>query len=289
MKANTSPLKKVTDTAFWVASYRAIESKKNNPLFVDPLAELLSGKHGNKVSNTMKPVAKYAYWSITIRTRLIDDYLLKYISEGYQTIINLGAGLDTRPYRLSLPSDVRWIELDFPEVIEFKNDKLKDQTANCELERIAVDLSDRSECVRIFSEINDRSGSAIILTEGVIPYLTEELVSSLAKDIHHQPNFELWIAEYYAPEMYARYQSPGFKNLLGDAPFRFFPANWFSFFENNGWNRKEIQYLHDVAAKHNRKFPLPWWASVIRTIIGEKRMMKTMRKYFAYIVFEKKL
>lgn len=287
MKSNTATIQNVSDTAFWVASYRAIESKKEHPLFRDPLAGLLTGEYGKKVSDSMKPIARYAYWSVTIRTRLIDEYILDYVKRGYKTIINLGAGLDTRPYRLDLPPEIQWIEVDFPEVIELKNEKLKDQKSKCQLERIGLNLSHQTEREKLFGELNHRIGPALILTEGVIPYLNEDAVSSLATDIKNQSNFKLWIAEYYSPEAYPRYQSSKFKSLLGDSPFQFFPRDWFSFFEDCGWTQKETHYLYDEAEKHNRKFPLPWWALILKSIIGEKRMMKDIRKFSAYIVFEK--
>ena len=284
---NTSSIRNISDTAFWVASYRALESEREDALFRDPLAALLVGEYGEKVSNAMKPIARYAYWSVIVRTCLIDEYILKYVSQGYKTIINLGAGLDTRPYRLSLPQGIQWIEVDFPEVVDLKNEILKFHRPKCDLERIGLDLSNRAERERLFGELNHRIGPALILTEGVIPYLNESSVSSLAHDIKNQSNFKLWIAEYYSPEVYPRYQSQKFRSLLGGAPFQFFPSDWFSFFEGCGWTQKEIKYIHDEAGKHNRKFPLPWWASLLRLIIGEKRMMKKIRKFSAYIVFEK--
>lgn len=288
MNSNTSTIQTVSDTAFWVASYRAIESEKKNALFRDPLAGLLTGEHGKKVSGSMKAFAPYAYWSVTIRTRLIDEYIFKYVDQGYRTIINLGAGLDTRPYRLSLAPEIQWIEIDFPEIIALKKEKLKEQKPRCKLERIGLNLANEAERKKLFDELNHRVAPALILTEGVIPYLDEPSVSSLANDIKDQSNFKLWITEYYSPEVYPRYQSPKFKSLLGDSPFQFFPSHWFSFFENCGWIQKEMKYLFDVAEKHNRQFPLPWWASLLRCIIGEKRMMKNIRKFSAYIVFEKK-
>lgn len=287
MITNSSSVKKVSDTAFWVAYYRALESRKKNRLFHDPLADLLTGEHGRKVSNSMKSIGRYAYWSVTIRTRLIDEYLLKYIGQGYKTVINLGAGLDTRPYRLTLPTDVDWIEIDFPEVIEFKNEKLKDHKPNCALRRIGLNLSDQDERAKCFSELNRRAGPALISTEGVIPYLPEDSVTSLARDIKNQANFKLWLAEYYSPEMYPRFQSPQFRDLLGGAPFQFFPKDWFSFFADCGWTKKEMRYLYDEAEKHNRRFPLPWWATILRGIFGDERVMKRLRKISAYIVFEK--
>lgn len=287
LKSSSATINTVSDTAFWVASYRAIESETANPLFQDPLAALLAGEYGNKVANSMKPIAQYAYWSVTIRTRLIDEVILKYVKQGYKTIINLGAGLDTRPYRLSLPQDIQWIEVDFPQVIELKNTKLHDQKPKCKLERIGFNLSNQTDRQKLFSELNNRIGPALILTEGVTPYLSEGSVRSLANDIQAQSNFKLWIAEYYSPDLYPRYQSPKFKSLLGDSTFQFFPADWFSFFNDCGWTQKEKHYLYDEAEKHKRKFPLPWWASILRTIIGEKRMMKSIRKFSAYIIFEK--
>jgi len=287
MNSGTLGVKTVSDTAYWVASYRAMESEREDALFDDPLAALLVGAHGSKVSRSMKPVARHAYWSVTIRTRVIDDYISKYIDQGYKTVINLGAGLDTRPYRLSLPRDFVWIEVDFPEIVALKNEKLLDREPNCVLERVGVDLADPVERERLFKALNDRVGPAIVLTEGVIPYLDESAVSGLANDIMDQPNFDLWIAEYYAPELYRVYQSSRLKNLLGDAPFRFFPDDWFTFFESCGWRKKEMKYLYDEAKLHKRKFPLPWWASILRRFIGEDRMMTKVRTFSAYIVFEK--
>lgn len=283
---NTHLIQKVSDTAFWVASYRAAESEKKDALFVDPLAGVLLGEFGRFIASSMHPIKKYAYWSVTIRTRLIDDYIATYVNQGYKTIINLGAGLDTRPYRLSLPQDIHWIEIDFPEIMEFKNIKLKDQQPNFQLERIGLDLSHLSEREKIFNDLNERIlGPAIVLTEGVIPYLSEESVCSLAKAIHKQSNFKLWISEYYAPEIYPRFQNKKFKAMLGESPFQFFPSDWHVLFEKCGWNQKEIRYLYDVAKQNGRKFPLPWWASVMKLFLGEK-MMSGIRKLSAYIVVE---
>lgn len=287
MNSSTSTIQNISDTAFWVASYRAIESEKENALFRDPLAGLLTGEYGKKVSNSMKPIARYAYWSVTIRTLLIDEYVMKYANQGYNTIINLGAGLDTRPYRLPLSQDIQWIEVDFPEVIELKNEKLKDQRPKCTLERIGLNLAIQEERRRLFDELNHRVGPALVLTEGVIPYLDELSVSGLANDIQDQSNFRLWIADYYSPEVYPRYQSPEFKKLLGDSPFQFFPSDWFLFFDDCGWTRKEMRYLYDEAEKHNRRFPLPWWATLLTFVIGEKKIKEKVRKLHAYIVFEK--
>jgi methyltransferase (TIGR00027 family) len=271
-----------------VASFRAAESKRRDALFKDPFAEILTAGHEQNISNSMSSIARTASWSVVIRTHLIDEIILRYVNQGYKTLINLGSGLDTRPYRLALGEDFHWVEIDFPNVIDFKNQKLQEHQPNCKLERIALDLSNHNKRRELFKELNTRIGPALVLCEGVIMYLDEEAVSSLAEDIKEQSNFKLWIADYYSLEIYKIYQSPKFVNLFSNAPFLFFPADWFSFFQKCGWIQKEILYLYDIAKEHNRSFPLPWWTLPIKFIIGEKRMMKKIRKYTAFVIFEKK-
>jgi O-methyltransferase involved in polyketide biosynthesis len=53
--------------------------------------------------------------------------------DGVDTIVNLGAGLDTRPYRLELPYRLKWFEIDFPQMIEYKNGQVADQNPRCQL------------------------------------------------------------------------------------------------------------------------------------------------------------
>ncbi len=285
MNPESSRINHVTDTAFWVAHYRALESERGDALFKDPLAGVLTGERGEKISSTMESIGRYAYWTIVLRTRVIDDFIKKYLVGDCQTVINIGAGLDTRPYRLDLPKGTKWIELDFPDTIQFKNEALSKETPKCDLKRIGVDLTNRSERRRIFSELGANEGSAIVLTEGVIPYLSEEMVRELAEDLKAQEKVKYWITEYYSPNVYARYKSPKFKKLFRGSPFQFYPENWFLFFAKSGWAQKEIRYLYDEGEKLGRRFPFPTWASLIKLVVA-KKMVEYVR-VGAYLVFEK--
>ncbi|WP_019605727.1 class I SAM-dependent methyltransferase [Teredinibacter turnerae] len=287
-KSKTNTKTTVADTAFWVASYRAKETLRPDALFHDPYAALLLDERTEQMARSMKPFAKYGYWSVTIRTPIIDDFILRYLQQSCNTVINLGAGLDTRPYRLDLPPETRWIEVDFPDVVALKNEKLHNETARCQLERIGLDLSNANARKNVFAELNNTYGPAILLTEGVTPYLTETDVIQLAQDLYQQPNFNYWINEYYSKDLYPRYQSPKFQRALGDAVFRFFPTDWFGLFEDNGWIKHDIHFLADFAAKHQRSFPLPWWVNLLKRLFGEDKITGKMREYSAYIVFEKK-
>src|SRR3569623_650258 len=99
MTDETTPINHVTDTALWVAVYRARETERPDALFRDPLASKLAGERGRLIESKMSQ-GKYVNWSLAIRTVVIDKFVHEAVVRGFDTIVNLGAGLDTRPYRL---------------------------------------------------------------------------------------------------------------------------------------------------------------------------------------------
>jgi len=80
-------------------------------------------------------------WMTVVRTVVIDRYLQEAIARGVDTVVNLGAGLDTRPYRMTLPASLSWVEVDMPKIVALKEDRLAGETPRCRLARIAADLS----------------------------------------------------------------------------------------------------------------------------------------------------
>ena len=76
------------------------------------------------------------------RTKLIDDLITDAIKHGCDRVLNLAAGLDTRPYRLDLRPEFVWVEADLPALLDEKQDLLADEQARCQLTRHAVDLAD---------------------------------------------------------------------------------------------------------------------------------------------------
>ena len=59
-------------------------------------------------------------------------------------VINLAAGLDSRPYRIQLHTSLRWIEIDLPAMLNYKQEVLADERPLCALERVPLDLKDAS-------------------------------------------------------------------------------------------------------------------------------------------------
>jgi O-methyltransferase involved in polyketide biosynthesis len=90
----------VSDTARWVAIYRAWETARPNPLFRDPFAERLAGERGRQIvaQLPMSRAARYG-WPLIARTKVIDDLVLASVAEGCRCVLNLAAGSTLRPYR----------------------------------------------------------------------------------------------------------------------------------------------------------------------------------------------
>jgi len=279
-------ISQVSDTAFWVASFRAMESNRIDSLFKDPLAELLTSEKGLSFTKNISK-SQYVAWTVVIRTKVIDEMINSLIAEGVDTIINLGAGLDTRPYRMGIPKKIRWIEVDHVHLIDFKNETLKNEVPTCRLERWAIDLTKLSERQSFFTKINSEAKKTLIITEGVIPYLSEEQVQSLGNDLHAQNSFRFWITEYHSKEMYRHLQSQKRKKEMINAPFLFFPKDWLGFFNQLLWKEKKIVYLVPEAKKWGRNFPTPWWGKILH-LIAPAKIKEGFQKMSGFIIFESK-
>jgi methyltransferase (TIGR00027 family) len=122
----------VSDTARWVAYFRALETQRPDALFRDPFAERLAGEHGFQIANTLPDGNKHE-WAWVTRTYLFDQFLSRAIQEGADVVVNLAAGLDARPYRMDLPAPLRWVEVDFPEIVAYKEEILANEQPRCHL------------------------------------------------------------------------------------------------------------------------------------------------------------
>lgn len=260
----------VADTAIWVAGYRAMESERPDALFRDPLAGRLAGERGRTIASTMAGARQFG-WSIVVRTCVIDALIDEAVAAGFDAVLDLGAGLDTRPYRLALPSGFHWIEVDHPKIIELKNQRLAGEVTSCALARISADLADASERTAVLGQIAQRAAKILVLTEGVIPYLSPEEVAALARDLRAHASYQAWIADYSSPflnKQMARRRDV--RKRLGNAPRRFFTTDWEGFFREQGWRLTEMRYLSIEGTRRGRPPPIPWWFRALNMLTFRK-------------------
>ncbi len=280
-------IENVSDTAFWVAYYRGIEAERPDALFRDPLARVLAGDRGRDIARSM-PRRYFTAWTVAIRTCIIDRLIRFALDQGVDTILNLGAGLDTRPYRMDLPSSLAWIEVDYPHVIELKDTQLAGERPRCQLERIKLDLADAPLRRAMLARVNARAGKILVLTEGVVPYLSVESAASLADDLRALDHVSYWIVDYFTP-MVLKYRQRFMARRMRNAPFKFQPEDWFGFFKAHGWHCRQMRYLMQEAKRFNRPLPAPLYAKVIwriRSLFASKEQRAAFRRFAGYALLE---
>jgi methyltransferase (TIGR00027 family) len=242
----------VSDTALWTASYRATESARADALFSDPLAERLAGEYGRAIVARVPRSTRNGWWLIA-RTKIIDDVIARSIADGCDRVLNLAAGLDTRPYRLDLPSDFAWIEADLPQLLAQKTQLLADQTPRCRLTRAAVDLSDPDARDAFLDEALDGATKALVLTEGLLMYLEDRDVVALSEAIR-RPEVAWWMIDLVGPGL-KKMMNKKMAGMLQNAPFMFAPENGLAYFEDLGWRTLEVESLF-MAANRFRRLPM---------------------------------
>src|ERR1700684_3585937 len=193
-----SSVRNISDTARWVAYLRARETQRPDALFRDPFAGRLAGEHGFQIANTLAQGNKHE-WAWVARTYLFDQFISREINEGTDLVLNLAAGLDARPYRMDLPSTMQWVEVDFPEIVSYKEEILGNEKPKCRLERISLDLSDVPARRALFADLNRRAKNVVVMTEGLLIYFTAEEVASLAQDLATEQHIRTWIIDLASP------------------------------------------------------------------------------------------
>ena len=245
-------VRNISDTALWAAYFRAEETKRPDALFRDPFAAKLDGGRGAEVARSI-PEGQAHAWAWAARTYLFDQYIREEIEKGADLVVNCAAGLDARPYRMELPPTLTWVELDLPGILAYKEERLTGDKPHCVLERIRVNLANAAERRGVLESVGAKGKRAVILTEGLLIYLTPEEVASLARDLAAIPSFQRWILELGSPGLLRMMQKSAGKMLekVG-APFRFGPAEGPGFFEAHGWKVEQVQGLLKTAARFGR-------------------------------------
>jgi len=245
-------IRDVSDTARWMAVYRARESERADAAFRDPFARRLAGDRGERIAAAMAFGEENA-WSFVTRTYLFDRFVARLVQSGVDVVLNLAAGLDARPYRMQLPAALRWIEVDLTEILDYKEAILADAKPSCALERVRLDLSNGDARRGLFTRIGREATNVAVLSEGLLIYLMPQDVGELAMDLARPFSFHHWLVDIASPGLLATLtEHMGQAVQRAGAPFLFAPAEGPEFFTRFGWKPAEVRSILKTAAKLGR-------------------------------------
>ena len=273
-------IRHVSDTARWVAVYRAGETSRPDALFRDPFAERLAGAHGEQIARLF-PFTNRDAWPFAMRTYLFDKLIAQEIERGADMVINLAAGLDARPYRMALPPKLKWIEVDLPEVLAYKEEVLAAEKPVCELRRVPLDLSDVNARRKTFQELGDAASKVLIVSEGLTVYLAEEEVGKLAQDLSVPAAFHGWITDLVSPALLRMLQKK-IGAHLHQAPLKFAPQAGPAFFEPYGWKAAAVYSTFKAAAQMKR---LPFFWQIMSKMLPQSDLPQGNRPWSGVCLF----
>jgi len=281
-------IENVSDTARWVAVYRAMESERKDAIFRDPFAARLAGEKGNVIVDSI-PRGRQMAWAMIVRTAVFDEIILERIGNGnVDVVMNLAAGLDARPWRLPLPPSLRWIDVDLPGILNHKTEILKDEKPKCRYEAVHLDLRDVAKRQALFAQINAESSRVLVLSEGLLIYLPPDDVGTLARDLSAGSHFQWWVIDIASPQLLAMMQKMWGKNLnAGNAPFLFAPAESTKFFEPFGWTELEFHSAMEDARRLKREMSMMWLWRILGSL--RSRAVRDQFQRFSGIVLMERL
>jgi methyltransferase (TIGR00027 family) len=270
-------IENVSDTARWVAVYRAMETARPDAIFRDPYAARLAGEKGNAIVDSMKRGRQMA-WAMIVRTAVFDEIIRERIRNGNaDQVVNLAAGLDARAWRMKdLPRSLRWVDVDLPGILDHKLSIMANEPTVCEYEAVRVDLRDTAKRQALFSQLGSAGRRTLVVTEGLLIYLTPEQVGALAADLHAPATFQWWLIDIAHPKLLEMMKKMWGRNVnAGNAPFQFAPAESTKFFERFGWTEIEFRPSMDEARRLKREMSMMW----LWRLLGSLRSKKVQEEY----------
>jgi methyltransferase (TIGR00027 family) len=232
----------------------------------DPYARLLAGPRGEEIVRALG--GRSVIWPIVVRTCVYDEIIMRLASQNeIDSVINLAAGLDTRPYRLNLPASLIWFEVDLPDVLDYKQEKLAKEQTVCQLERIALDVTDDQARRSFLSAIGKRAGRTLVLTEGLLTYLTAQKVASIAADLHQQESIHWWLTELIPTHILEHDNKHWNMVVAQEAQTHFAPPGGLEFFQLLGWHLVEFRPVINEGLRLKLPIPNAWLLRLLTRLV----------------------
>jgi methyltransferase (TIGR00027 family) len=277
----------VSDTARWVAVYRAMETERPDAIFRDPFARRLAGERGQAIVDEMKRGRSMA-WAMIVRTAVFDEIILDVIRrEKVDLVVNLACGLDARAWRLDVSPDLRWVDVDFPVMIDYKTELMRGERTVCKYEAVAADLTDDRARSALFARLGASAQRVLVISEGLLIYLTPDDVGKLARDLHAQQSFRWWVIDIAHPQLLKMMTKMwGGAVSGGNAPFLFAPEEGTDFFVPFGWRERTFRGNMEEARRLKREMS-GMWVYKLFGLFQSKKQREIYKRFAGTVLFER--
>ena len=173
----------VRATALLALYARALDDRSAHPILGDRWAQEIITRLD--FDFTQFRTAKKERYGVGVRTRQMDEWTRDFVTDHPDAIVlDLGAGLDSRVFRVNPPSAGHWYDIDYPDVIELRNGLFP---AHQRHETIGADLTHDSWLDPLPGYM-----PVAIVADGVFMFLTEqELRQLLSRIVAHFPTGQI--------------------------------------------------------------------------------------------------
>jgi O-methyltransferase involved in polyketide biosynthesis len=145
------------------------------------------------------------------------------------------------------------VEVDLPAMIDYKTEILRDEKPHCVLERVRLDLGDAAARQSLFHRLGSEAKNALVVSEGLLVYLTRDEVLALSRDLAAQPSFRNWAIDLCSPGLLKMLEKSLGRALdQAGSPLKFGPEEGPDFFAASGWRAVEVYSMLKTAAKIKR-------------------------------------
>lgn len=168
----------ISNTAYYCCGIRMEDAERTPSVCNDQFAKRFMDERGMRIYEPFKSETMPNISNIS-RCRIIDELVHNAVQEDVGSyVITIGAGFDTRPYRLT---GGIWVEIDEPQIIDYKNERLPVAECPNRLTRIAIDFSAESLAAKLEQIGNHKP--VVIVIEGVFMYLEPESIEDTLRQI----------------------------------------------------------------------------------------------------------
>ncbi len=246
------PRIEIFHTAYAAALARSLEARRADALVIDDLAALFLDDSPVAYSQLVALLGDGADL-IALRSLMLDKLIADLINDArVSDILNVGAGFDTRPYRMRFAEEVRFIEVDDARVLECKTHLLANHLTTTRLVRCALDLTSSGWFDALLEHVPDIDSAAVV-AEGFFIYLSRPEVQVLMEELATSGRCRYLVGDLVSPGQLRKLRDTA--ERLG-VRFGFYGLEDLQIFESAGWRCIDYWPMMTALRRYRPRSPI---------------------------------